>query len=227
MRVPLWVPRTLMGYAACATVGLVIFGVVALIAFDGRVLSNVPCTVRSCFQSRNLEVATAFAAALVSGTWIGTRLESVWLRVQNDRGLALAHRTEATFYGPSSEGVAAFIDSIPTFLTSEKMIALTNITDSDAATVEAMTTALRSAFVSGQAQALDLFVQRAQVAAHVKLVQSAGVNQGRVVQSILRAVALIVVKDYLSWGEFMKAYGQYAPLFGNPKTQGPASWQVR
>lgn len=226
MRVPLWVPRTPFGYAVAAAIGIGVFGLVIFGVFGGRPISEVACTTSACFQSRNLEAATAVAIALLSGTWIGTRVESLWLRVQNDRELTAARQTEATFFGLSSDDVGAFVDSIP-FLTSEKVIALGIIPDSGDATLEATTTAFRSAYVKGQALALDLYVQRAQVATRARLVQSLGIADGPVVQAVLRAAALLVMKDYLTLGEFMKAYSPYAAVLGSPKTQGPIFWRAR
>ena len=226
MRVPFWVPRTPFGYAAAAAIGIGVFGLVIFGVFDGRPISEVACTTSACFRSRNLEAATALAIALVSGTWIGTRFESVWLRVQNDRGLTAARQTEVTSFGRSSHDVAALVDSIP-FLAPEKVIALGMVPDSGEATLEATITAFRAAYLKGQALALDLYVQRAQVASRAKLVQSLGIAGDPMVQSVLRAVALLVVKDYLTWGEFMKAYGPYAAIVGNPKTPGPILWEAR
>ncbi len=226
MRVPFWVPRTPFGYAAAAAIGIGVFALVIFGVFNGRPISEVGCTTSACFRSRNLEAATALAIALVSGTWIGTRFESVWLRVQNDRGLTAARQTEATFFGLSSEDVAAFVDNIP-FLTPEKVITLGSVPESGEATLEAITAAFRSAHLTGQALALDLYVHRAQAATRTKLVQSLGMAGGPMVQLVLRAVALLVVKDYLTWSEFMKAYGPYAAILGSPKTPGPILWQAR
>lgn len=226
IRVPFWAPRSPFGYAASAAIGLLVIGFVVYVVFDGRALSNVRCTESSCFQSRNLEAATAFAVALVTGSYIGTRLETVWLRAQNHRALATARGTEATYYGLSSVDVAAFLNNIPSYLVPERMTALMIAGDSEAA-FEAMTKALRSAFSRGEALALELYVQRAQMAALAKMDEAAGLAGGPIVQSIAGAVALLVVKDYMSWAELLKAWKQYESVFGPPRMPGPTNWQAR
>lgn len=203
-----------------------VFGLIVFVAFDGRAFSEVPCATSSCFQSRNLEAATALTAALVAGTWIGTRLESYRFRILNERGLTVARGTHTGFYGQSSREIADFIDNLPSDLTPEKIHALSSASDSGEVTREAMINAFRSTFSTGQALALELYVERAQTTALARLNELGIFAEGLLAESVLRAIALYVAKDYMSWTEFRKSWRQYEAVFGIPRGPGPLSWQA-
>lgn len=216
MRVPYWVPRTLFGYAVSAAMGLLVFGLIVFVPFEGRTFSEIPCATSSCFQSRNLEAATAFALALVSGTWIGTRLESVRLSALNGRGLEAARGTEATYYGPLNADIAAFLDDLPRLIVAGQQATVGIAPGSDDAVQEAMTKAVQSAFKEGQALALNVYVERAQTAALSKLNEVAPLVHGPTVRLTLSAVAILVGRDYMSRDDFLKVWRLFEGSFGQP-----------
>lgn len=119
-----------------------------------------------------------------------------------------------SFYGPSNGDVVAFLGKIPSYLSHERVGALRTDTDMDGATPEVATMAMRRAYTSGQARALNLYVERAQDATLTKIGDSAGIVGGATAEAFVRAVTLLVLKDYLNFSVFIEAWKPYAVVFG-------------
>lgn len=223
MRIPFWIPQTPAGYALAGSIGLAIVALIVYVVFDGRPMSDVQCLDAACFQSRNLEAATAAAAGLLVGTFVSTRLESRWLHRKNLNALQAALATEPDHFGRSTSDAVRLLDELASLFVPEKFGTFRLIA-STPDEHDLHVRAIRSAFGKGEAMVLRLYLERAELAADLRLAQLAGLAGGPIVESVRRAVALLVVREYLSPSDFGRAWAPFANLFGVLPAAGSTSW---
>lgn len=204
-------------------VGTIVFVGVIYGVFAGRPFSDQPCSVQDCFESRQLEAATAFAAALFIGSFLGTRVETVWLNVRNRRALEVALHTDEAFLGHSTQEVQEFLDQIPAYLSTSDQAARALSVDLTQPLV-ALPRATRSAYAQGDALTLTLYSRRAHNLARARLAVAPIRPLPAILDVVTVAISLLLARKYMASNDFAVAWKPLEPIFGSRVETGLTAW---
>lgn len=218
VRLPFWLPRSPAGYLASGAIGMALFALIALVAFDGRPVSGTSCPTADCRNAILQEAVISFAVALGVGTWIGVKIEHAYLRRLNERRFAAASDTPSMYFGPSTADVVQLSDQLV-----EQFETLSTIRVSPEAVEAATLTAYGAAFAQGDAMALALYVRRGEVAALVRLGLDRG-PESALTHVVRSAVALTLARQWIPTPQFEQAWAPFESVLGSPPRYGPQNW---